>query len=206
MSSSKSSLRFAFVERVSIELHRWSWKIMEGHDMEGLILVIVIRLRDAVKIVIFSDIVILNIFVNNWVHKRFCASLCTVYCLDWSWSLTRYIFPLGAPQCPAAWGWAGVGGVGVVATRWAVIGQLVTYWSLIGQAGGVWTGWAPTWPGPATRERGGRTPGTWSPAGRGRPGRSAKSSFSNLLQSGDGMTEIFIKIVFLWININIKCL
>ena len=65
MSSSKSSLRFAFVERVSIELHRWSWKIMEGHDMEGLILVIVIRLRDAVKIVIFSDIVILNIFVNN---------------------------------------------------------------------------------------------------------------------------------------------
>ena len=38
---------------------------MEGHDMEGLILVIVIRLRDAVKIVIFSDIVILNIFVNN---------------------------------------------------------------------------------------------------------------------------------------------
>ena len=65
MSSSKSSLRFAFVERVSIELHRWSWKIMEGHDMEGLILAIVIRLRDAVKIVIFSDIVILNIFVNN---------------------------------------------------------------------------------------------------------------------------------------------
>ena len=56
---------FAFVERVSIELHRWSWKIMEGHDMEGLILAIVIRLRDAVKIVIFSDIVILNIFVNN---------------------------------------------------------------------------------------------------------------------------------------------
>ena len=33
--------------------------------MEGLILAIVIRLRDAVKIVIFSDIVILNIFVNN---------------------------------------------------------------------------------------------------------------------------------------------